>query len=198
MNKKIIFLLLMSGLLFNTLPLYSQDILKAQVGVKVISGSGTETSERAAITYDRVKAEEALQIFIYPEKNSILYLIHSDESNSSLLKKDELSEHKLYVFPSEDSTYTVDGKSSKESIIILITPGDSPEIDTLFGLGSIPNDTWQAHESKYESESKIIQGENPEERISMAGNVRGVPEMDLKLYLGNKILIKKFTFHVKI
>lgn len=111
---------------------YAQDIVKAEIGIKIISENKGARTERAAITLDRVRANDDLQIFLYPEDNSILYLIHCDTKFSTLLMKDSLKSKVLYILPASDSTYTIDGTSTRDNITILISPSKLKRVDEFF------------------------------------------------------------------
>ncbi|MBU1100999.1 MAG: hypothetical protein KKA84_11405 [Bacteroidetes bacterium] len=176
----------------------AQSIVSSEIGIKIISGKKSQRTERAALTLDRLRSGDNLQIFLYPEENCLLYLIHSDSKHSSLLLMDSLKSKVLYILPASDSTYTIDGTSVKEVLTVLITHHPIKDVDKFFMENGTSSSEWKNKEDELISESQVMQNEVPGQRISMAGNIRGKSELSLKSYVGKNFLIKTYTFDVKI
>ncbi|MFC1534141.1 hypothetical protein ACFL7M_12325 [Thermodesulfobacteriota bacterium] len=194
------------GLFLITISNYStkaeEEKVRAKIGIQIKSGDRILRAK----SIDRLKRGDFLRIYVNPEKTSHVYVIHTDLKKVTLLNMDQQkTQNSTMVMPSLQEYYQVDGKSSKETITIIISPNELSELFRVFEDENMPYAKWIEHEKRLIDKSKIDLGQKIEKPFSIAGNVRGVAgnnDIDsfvnkLQIFSGKSILVKKYEFKVK-
>jgi len=181
----------------------AQDTLvRAKVGIQRKSG---QTLYRAKAS-ETIKAGDMLRIFVQPEADAWVYVVHTDGAFASLLNLVRQQRQAVtLVMPSLQEFYEVDGKSPAEAFTVICSTGEITELAELVQKGRLDHKAWTAIEDKLAQKGKIdlaTQGEKP---FALAGNVRGAGPgagedpfaAGLPIFSGNGILVKKYAFAVK-
>jgi hypothetical protein len=178
-----------------------ENVIRAKLGVSIKSGD----QQLRAKAKDRLKAGDLLRLYIYPEEQSYIYVIHTDQKSATLLKTVEKGAQAGFLaLPSPREFYEVDGKSPVETFTIICSPEELKEIPALFNPEA-SSEKWAELEKDLLKKGEIDLGEKPEKPFAIAGNVRGLPEggvsdqtiAELPVYSGNGILVKQYEFSVK-
>jgi len=179
-----------------------QDLVRAKVGIQLKSG---QTLSRAKAS-ETIKAGDMLRIFVQPEADAWVYVVHTDAATASLLNLVRQQRQAVtIVMPSLQEFYEVDGKSPAEAFTVICSTGEIPEMAELVQKGSLDHKVWTAVEDKLTQKGRIelaTQGEKP---FALAGNVRGAGPgagedpfaASLPIFSGNGVLVKKYAFGVK-
>lgn len=179
-----------------------ENIIRAKIGIQIKSGDRIIRAK----SQDRLKAGDLLRIYVYPEKNSHIYVVHRDIKEAALLNiVQQKIQSSSMVIPSLQEYYQVDGKSPYEVITIIISPDELPEVTDLLGTGNAPYPKWIEVEKVLVEKSRIDLIQDVEKPFPIAGNVRskgGVGDIDqfvskLQIFSGKSILVKKYEFEVK-
>ena len=202
---KIIFILSL-GIFMITGSIYSvgaqEKKIRAKIGIQIRSGDQI----RRAKSHDRLKADDLLRIYVHPEKNSHVYVVHTDFKEATLLnmvqQKIQIS---TLVMPSLQEFYQVDGESTKEAFTIIISPEGVAKVLEVFEKENVPYSRWVEVEKVLREESEIDLSQKTEKPFSISGNVRGVAgsgDVDpfvskLQIFSGRSILLKRYEFRVK-
>lgn len=200
-----LFLCLCVGIAFSTVNVSSgcaeEKVVRAKVGVSVES----EGRQLRAKANERLAAGDHLRVYVYPEEDCYVYVIHADQKTATLLKTVEKNVPAgLLVLPSQKEFYEVDGKSLVETFTVVCSPEELKEISTLFNSGP-SYENWASLEKELIKKGEIDLGDKPDKPFAIAGNVRGLPESgpgdsflsELQVYSGNGILVKRYEFTVK-
>jgi len=178
------------------------NLVRAKVGIQVKSGQSLARAKAS----ETIKAGDMLRIFVQPEADAWVYVVHTDAATASLLNLVRQQRQAVtIVMPSLQEFYQVDGKSPSETFTIVCSPGEIVEMAELVQKGSIDHKAWAAIENKLAQQGKIelaTQGEKP---FALAGNVRGAGPgagedpfaASLPIFSGNGVLVKKYAFAVK-
>ena len=178
-----------------------ENIVRAKLGI-AIQSADRQWRARAS---ERLAAGDRLRIYVYPEEDSYIYVVHTDLRSASLLKTVEKSVPAgLLVLPSAREYYEVDGQSPAEGFTIICSPEELKEIPACFGSGE-SLEKWLSLEKELTEKGGIDLGEKPDKPFAIAGNVRGLPDSgtgdsflsELQVYSGNGLLVKHYEFTVK-
>lgn len=180
----------------------SQDMVRAKIGIELISGN----SSKRAKAIDRIKPGKNFRIYIIPEKDSHVYVIHTDHNKVTLLNHSVVSKGSTLVLPSADNSFQIDGLSKKESFTIICSKDKLLNVQNVLSSKNVPHSKWVKLEKSLLEESRIDLSEISEKPYAMAGNVRGAtgkskgrpvwsPEK-IPLYSGKSFLVKRFRFNV--
>src|SRR5919204_2072956 len=119
-----------------TAPAVAQDRVRAKVGIQVHSGDRTAPAK----TTEAVKAGDFLRVYVVPEGEAYVYVVHNDGKNPTLLNAQnattKVTKGGLVALPAPEKFYQIDGGSDKESITVLCSPTEIREVASLF---STPN-----------------------------------------------------------
>ncbi|MBN2285223.1 MAG: hypothetical protein JXI43_02150 [Tissierellales bacterium] len=174
----------------------------ARIGIQIRSGGQIARAK----SNDRLKTGDLFRVYVYPEETSYVYVVHTDGKEAKLLNIAEQKAQSLVtVLPSFQRYYQVDGKSLKETITIIISPNELPEVIDALENGKILCSKWVEIEEELQGKGSIDLSETIEKPISLSGTVRGEPNEcdvdpfieDLQTYSGKSILFKKYEFSVK-
>ena len=91
---------------------------------------------------DSFKAMDMLRIYVHPEVNTFVYVIHTDQKTVTLLG---MVEHRIHssttVLPSIQDFYQVDGLSPVETFSIICSPKEIKELSALM-TSQMPYKRW--------------------------------------------------------
>ena len=202
---KVLFVLSLS-VFFITSSIYftgaQEETVRAKIGIQIKSGDRTMRAK----SYDRLKKDDLLRIYVHPERTSHVYVIHSDLKNVTLLNNvQQKRQSSTLVMPSLQEFYQVDGESRTESFTIIISDGEVAEVSDAFKDGSASYKKWIRIEQRLFDENKIDLSQKTEKPFSISGTVRGVSgggDADpfvskLQIFSGKSILVKRYEFKVK-
>lgn len=162
-----------------------------------------EGKSKAAKQEEIVKPGTEIRLYVQPEADGFLYIIHSDQSASQLLslKKEKTVSGTTVILPSPDSTFAIDGESEKEFFTMIFSPVKVSEIENLFSSGTCDAGIWKDQEQKLKNKSELRLSESSDKPFAIAGNVRGKksdPFIDkLKIYSGTGMVVRQYVFKVK-
>jgi len=176
--------------------------VRAKIGIQINSGGAVEKAK----SRDNLKPGDLLRIYVHPEENAYVYVVHSDHAVATLLN---MAEQKIksstLVMPSLLDYYQVDGKSSQETFTIICSPVALSQMAGLVKNGSLPHDQWVKIEAVLVQKGRIDLSGNTEKPFALAGNVRGMGGAEtsdsfaggLEIFSGKGVLVKKYEFAVK-
>jgi len=178
----------------------AQERVRAKIGVQVES-TDVVTQAKAK---SRLKAGDRLRIYVIPEADSYVYVIHSDQKKVTLVNHDaaqkKVEKNSLLVLPDADKYYQVDGLSSQESITVICSPTERTDLLDLLRSEGASHSEWAAIEETLIEKSKIDLGGKPEKPFVIAGNVRGKDDPFLKklqTFSGKSLVVNRYEFAVK-
>jgi hypothetical protein len=181
---------------------FAQEVVSAKVGVQVISGE----QARRAKSKDRLKTGDRLRVFVQPDFEAYIYVVHTDAEKAGLLsalpaKVAEPETH--FVLPSLSDFYEIDGKSSVEKISVFCSTRPVKEIEVFFESEKSTTKAWLALETRLFAQHKTDLNEKIEKPFAIAGNVRDIDQkatefvQSLTAYSGKSIVLKRYDFRVK-
>lgn len=180
----------------------AQQIVSAKIGVQVISGDVVKRAKSS----DRLKKGDKLRIFIEPEVDAYVYVIHTDKHKLGLLTSlpvEMTNAQEQIILPSTAEFYEVDGTSSLEKLTIVCSPNRLKIIEMFFGSEIHSISDWETIENKLLEQSAIDLNEETEKPFAIAGNVRDTGSQNeqflasLKLYSGKSLALKRYELRVK-
>lgn len=178
-----------------------ENQVRAKIGILIKSG---EKISRAK-SRDRIAAGDLLRIYIHPENNSYVYVVHTDRKTVTALHMvDQNIKSATLVLPSLQTFYQVDGRSQAEAFTIVCSPRELKEVSALAHT-QYSYEQWAQIENALIEKNKIDLSQQPEKPFTIAGNVRGGfgagngdPFVNkLQIFSGNELLVKKYEFKVK-
>ncbi len=186
-----------------TSPVAAQEMVRAKIGIELFSGNG---STRAR-TVEHIKTRDKLRIHVISEKDTYVYVVHTDQNKVTLLNKSKIIKNSALVLPPDNEYYLPDGLSETELFTVICSPDELTEMSTLFSSKNVSYSKWSEFEKRLVKKSRIDLEEKSVKPFEMAGNVRGNIESSkgrpvwsldsLPLYSGKSLLVKKFRFNVK-
>lgn len=179
----------------------AQERVRAKVGVQVRSGDRAT----AAKSPETVKAGDFLRVYVVPEADAYLYVIHSDGKAVTLLNaqaaQTRMAKGVPVALPSAEKFYQIDGNSSAESLTVICSPTEQRDLLTLLKGPKVSLQAWLALERDLTDKSKIQLGQQAEKPLQSAGNVRSLgqdPFVDtIPVSSGNAWVVKKYDFQVQ-
>jgi hypothetical protein len=204
--KKSVFVSFIGIALFLNTPLMAnpeEPSIKAKVGILIKSGE----KEHRAKAKDDLKPLDSLRIYVLPDRESYIYVIHSDLQVATLLNYGQYKRPNTSatVLPSKKDFYQVDGKSSFETFTIICSPIKQSDVSDLFTSDKVPHSKWAILNTKLREMSRIDLSERSNKPFTLLGNVRALESSrindlfvkELPIYSGKSILVKKYEFRVK-
>jgi len=184
-----------------TAPVAAQDRIRAKVGIQLRSG---ERSAPAKAT-ETVKTGDFLRVYVVPEDDAYVYVVHNDGKASVLLNTQDAQTkvHKgsLVTLPAPEEFYQIDGTSDKESITVICSPTEIREVATLFRTTNVPQNNWTSLEKELMEKSKIDLTQKTDKPFPIAGNVRSMNSNafveTLPIFSGKTLVVKKYEFQVQ-
>ena len=195
---RIITLLFFTFAVFFQIQVYSQNIIKAKVAILHKSGDDYAVLR----SNDRLKAGEMIRIFVQPENSCYVYIIHSDNKESTLLYDKKVSaKNDTLILPSTSEYYVFDDKSPTAKIAIFCSLKKIENISHLFQNENVAdNNDWSSLEEKLFKKYKKNLSDQSEKPFPMAGNVSAVNDEFLNRQLvlsGKGMIIRKYEIEIK-
>lgn len=178
-----------------------ENSIRARIGIQVTSDGSIEKAK----SRDRLRPGDLLRVYVYPEADSYVYVVHSDLAEATLLNTDQQNvQSSSLVLPSLLEFYRVDGKSDREMFTVICSPAALAQMAGLVKNGTLPHEQWVKIEDILVQEGKIELAQNTEKPFALAGNVRGLDspakvsfESSLPIFSGKGVLVKKYEFSIK-
>ena len=183
-------------------PAMPQQLVHAKVAIQVVS-NGKVTTARSK---DKLAKGDKLRLYIEPQEEMFLYVVHTDQNATGLLAKTNTSAtaaSELVVLPSESEYYEIDGNSSFEQITIIFAKKRQPKIEALFSENAPSLAAWQETELALLQQYQIDLNESTDKPFGIAGNVRNLGDESssiieqMIMYSGKSMVIKRYEFRVK-
>ena len=184
-----------------TSPAVAQDRVRAKVGIQVRSGEHTAPAK----TTEMVKTGDFLRVYVVPENDAYVYVVHNDGKNLTLLNAQNATTKAAkglpVMLPAPEKFYQVDGGSDKESITVICSPTEIREVASLLNSPNVPQRNWLSLEKELQDKSKIDLAQPTDKPFQIAGNVRSMgndPFVNtLAIYSGKSLVVKKYDFQVQ-
>ena len=185
-----------------TLPALAQDRVRAKVGIQVRS---SERPPAPAKTTETVKTGDSLRVYVVPEDDAYVYVVHNDGKTPTLLNaqdaKTKVRKGVPMTLPAPDKFYQIDGTSDKESITVICSPTEIREVAALFSTTNVPQKNWISLEKELMEKSKIDLTQKADKPFPIAGNVRSMNSNafveTLPIFSGKTLVVKKYEFQVQ-
>lgn len=176
----------------------SQDIIKAKIAILHKSGDDFTVLR----SNDRLRAGEMIRIFVQPENECFVYIIHSDYSESTLLYAQKVSSKKdTLILPSTSEYYVFDDKSPTAKVDIFCSIKKIDDIDNLFkNEGVAKLSSWSLLEEKLLKKYKRNFTDKSEKPFPLAGNVSAINDEFLNRQLvlsGKGAIIRRYDLEIK-
>ena len=144
--------------------------IKAKIGVKLEEKQGP----RKAKAIDKISVGDKLSIYVKPWKDSYVYIINLNKTNATLLnnKHDDqiIKKGAGKVFMGEGSGYSPDGLSSKDALIVIVSPNENNRIMKLFSSGPVPSNKWHMNEEAIMQDNSLIPHSKLQEHMEFGGS----------------------------
>jgi len=179
----------------------AQDLVRAKVGIQIRSGEQTAPAKAT----ETVKAGAFLRVYVIPEDDAYIYIVHNDGKTPTLLNaqdtKTKVPKGVPVVFPAPEQFYQIDGTSDKESITVICSPTEISEVANLFSMANAPQKNWLSLEKELIEKGRINLAQTLDKPFQIAGNVRSAhadPFIDtLPIFSGKTFVVKKYDFQVQ-
>ena len=202
--RKMFLLALIGGLVLGwaTGPAAQGQRVRAKLGIQIRSGDQPVRAK----SRDRIRAGDLLRVYVHPESNSFVYVIHSDHQVATMLNSIEQKiTSSTVIMPSAEAYYQVDGKSPRESFTVICSQTELVDLAPFRDTGQIPHSRWEAVRRSLSEQSRIDLTQPGEKPFPIAGNVRGVEDgygtdpfvKQLQIYSGDALLVKTYDFMVQ-
>ena len=178
MNKLIVNLII-TNILLHTVS-YAQetshsnkpkDHIKAKIGIRLQDKNGL----RKAKAIDKISVGDKLSIYVKPWKNSYVYIINLNKTNATLLNSNSdaqiIKKGVEKVFMGEGSGYSPDGLSSKDALIVIVSPNEKNKIMKLFSSGPVPSNKWYMNEEEIMLDNSLIPHSKLQRHMEFGGSL---------------------------
>lgn len=179
-----------------------ESSVRAKIGIKISSGGAVEKAKSRGT----LSIGDLLRIYVHPEANAYIYVVHSDLTVATLLNvvEQKINKSSTLVMPSLLNSYQVNGESLQETFTIICSPVKLSQMEGLIKNRTLPHTQWVKIETELLQNSKIDLSDNTEKPFALAGNVRGMDSTDssdfaggLPIFSGKGVLVKRYEFSVK-
>ncbi|MBF0468162.1 MAG: hypothetical protein HQK61_04645 [Desulfamplus sp.] len=199
--------------------------VRAKIGIQiqpaqksaVSSGQMTGKMVRAR-SKERLKAGDAVRLYVHTENSCYVYIIHTDgKSVNPLNITEQKIQSSTLILPSAQAFYEIDGQSNMEKFTIICSP---EQLNELSGMekNNMSVSKWAAIENDLQAKSNALASEDDEDFFSIdgnvtsiAGNVRGITNSiknssganddpflkQLQVFSGKGLVIKSYEFQIK-
>jgi hypothetical protein len=169
-------------------PLTKNDI-KACIGA-VIS---EKENIRIAKSFNKVNTSSRVEIYIYPECESEVFIFTKDKEGYILYMKSLLLTDTLYNIPGSNKLITFDGERQHETILVVISARGERYLNEALTDTELLNRRLEVILM-----SDLLTEEVPQ-MLTLGGNFRSLdkPDKTLKRYTGNKYVYKEYQFDVR-
>jgi hypothetical protein len=175
----------------------AQDRVRAKVGIG-IQARPNEPIASARAT-EMVKMGQFLRVYVVPENDAYIYVVHNDGKTPTLLNAPsaatKTSKGLPLMLPAPEKFYQIDGGSDRESITVICSPTQLPEVTRLFNMPNVAQKNWLSLEKELVDKSKIELAQQADRPFQIAGNVRSMsadPFLEtLPISSGKSLVVKK-------
>ena len=161
-------------------PAMAQDRVRAKVGIGIQVRSGEPIAP--AKTTEMVKTGDFLRVYVVPEDDAYIYVVHNDGKTPTCSMHRTLrprtSKGSPVTLPAPDKFYQIDGGSDQESITVICSPTEIREVAKLFNTPNVPQKNWLSLEKELLDKSKIDLPNQADKPFQIAGNVRSMSAND--------------------
>ena len=187
-----------------TSPAVAQDRVRAKVGIGIQARPGEPLASAKAV--EKVKAGDFLRVYVVPERDAYVYVVHNDGKTLTLLNAQNattrVSAGGPVTLPGPDKFYQIDGGSDREAITVICSPTEIREVASLANASNLPQNNWLSLEKELLDKSKIDLSQPTDKPFQIAGNVRSMTSNDpfvnsLVIYSGKSLVAKKYDFQVQ-
>jgi len=187
-----------------TSPAVAQDRVRAKVGIGIQVRPGEPMAP--AKTAERVKTGDFLRVYVVPEGDAYVYVIHNDGKNLTLLNAQNTTTRVPggvpVTLPAAEKFYQIDGGSDRESITVICSPTELGEVASLLNSPNVSQKNWLSLEKELLDKNKIDLSQPTDKPFQIAGNVRSMSNNDpfvnsLVIYSGKSLVAKKYDFQVQ-
>ena len=185
-------------------PAEAQDRVRAKVGIGIQARAGEPMAP--AKTTERVKTGDSLRVYVVPEGDAYVYVVHNDGKNLSLLNAQNVTTRVPggvpVTLPAPEKFYQIDGGSDRESITVICSPTEIRAVANLLTAPNVSQKNWLSLEKELLDKSKIDLSQPTDKPFQIAGNVRSMSNNDpflntLVIYSGKSLVTKKYDFQVQ-
>ena len=196
--KRLTTLLFFSIIIFSLISIFPQDIIKAKIAILHKSGDDFTVLR----SNDRLRAGEMIRIFVQPEDDCYVYIIHSDNSESTLLFDKKINSKKdTLILPSTSEYYVFDDKSPTAKVDVFCSVKKIDDISKLFKDGDVVKlSGWNVLEENLLKKYKKNFTDKSEKPFPMAGNVSAINDEFLNRQLvlsGKGAIIRRYDLEIK-
>jgi hypothetical protein len=179
----------------------AENAVRAKIGIQVSAGESIDKAK----SRDRLRPGDLLRIYVSPEEDAYVYVIHSDLAQATLLNVVEQNlQGSLVVLPSALEFYRVDGESDQEKFTVICSRDELSQLAGLVANTTLPRAQWAEIEDALVRAGKIELSQDTEKPFALAGNVRGLESPakvtfadGLPIFSGKGVLVKKYEFAIK-
>ncbi len=179
----------------------AQERVRAKIGLQLRAGERLV----AAKSTERVKTGDAVRVYVLPEDDAYIYVVHNDGSTITLLNARDaatkVAKGTQVTLPSAEKFYEIDGASPHEALTVLCSPTALREVLTVGSGAKVSPEQWLAVERKLMDASKIDLGQQADKPFQIAGNVRSLGAdpfaQALPISSGKAFVVKKYDLHVQ-
>jgi len=158
----------------------AQERVRARIGIQIRSHDRI----RWAKLRDRINTRDNLRIYVVPNEDAYLYVVHADQQTARPLLNDKLvKRNEVIVLPSpfNDKFFSFDEPGNQESITIIYSSDRLVDVWDLLKSVAIPRARWRDVEEKLIETGKIVLGSRPDDlvakkRLVIGGLVRDFPD----------------------
>jgi hypothetical protein len=148
-----------------------KDRIKAKIGIRLEDKNGL----RKAKAIDKISVGDKLSIYVKPWKDSYVYIINLNKTNATLLNSNNdaqiIKKDVGKIFMGEGSGYSPDGLSSKDALIVIVSPSKNNRIMKLFSSGPVPSNKWHKNEEEIMLDNSLIPHSMLQEQMEFGGSL---------------------------
>ena len=149
----------------------AKDHIQAKIGIRLEDKNGL----RKAKAIDKISVGDKLSIYVKAWKDSYVYIININKTNATLLnsKNDAqvIKKGVEKVFMGEGSGYSLDGLSSKDALIVIISPSKNSRIMKLFSSGPVTSNKWHMNEEEIMLGNSLIPHFKLQKQMEFGGSL---------------------------
>jgi hypothetical protein len=155
---------------------------------------------------EKLKTGDFLRVYVVPEDDAYVYVVHNDGKNLTLLNAQNVTTKVTggmpVTLPAPEKFYQIDGGSDRESITVICSPTEIREVASLMSAPNMSQKNWLSLEKTLLDKSKIDLAQPTDKPFQIAGNVRSMSSNDpflnaLVIYSGKSLVAKKYDFQVQ-
>lgn len=185
-------------------PAAAQDRVRAKVGIGIQVRPGEPMA--LAKSTERLKTGDFLRVYVVPEDDAYVYVVHNDGKTLTLLNAQNATTKVTggmpVTLPAAEKFYQIDGGSDRESITVICSPTEIREVASLVSTPHVSQKNWLSLEKALLDKSKIDLSQPTDKPFQIAGNVRSMSSNDpllnaLVIYSGKSLVAKKYDFQVQ-